>query len=283
MALSRRLPEPSSERAAEKPLLGCHPRRGHPDSHGHLELLHPLPLHVLRLAEELEALLALQVDQVEAVGPLRGAGHTAAGGASGSLAQACTSKCGVHVGVSLCACVWMCVCICTRVPARAPAQPVCLSVPPCMQVYSVCVCLCVHQYVCMCCAFLHTQLLLCKHMSTVYSYACACMCAHVCTLLACGHMPARAHGYSSLICCLCAQCTRVCACVHMCACVCSCPGLHVWGGAHARPSNKISWHPSPSRPSAPSPGTAGTAGHPDAEAPSPGSPRSGTGPRGAHP
>ena len=39
-------------------------------SHGHFKLLHPLPLGLLRLAEELEALLSLQVDQVEAVGPL---------------------------------------------------------------------------------------------------------------------------------------------------------------------------------------------------------------------
>jgi len=40
-------------------------------SHCHFKLLHPLPLHLLCLAEELEALLSLQVDQVEAVRPLQ--------------------------------------------------------------------------------------------------------------------------------------------------------------------------------------------------------------------
>lgn len=42
-------------------------------AHGHLELLHPLSFGVLRLTEELEALLAFQMDQVEAIGPLHGA------------------------------------------------------------------------------------------------------------------------------------------------------------------------------------------------------------------
>lgn len=36
-------------------------------SHCHFKLFHPLPLHLLRLAEELEALLSLEVDQVEAI------------------------------------------------------------------------------------------------------------------------------------------------------------------------------------------------------------------------
>lgn len=45
------------------------------NSHGHLELLHPLPLHVFRLAEELKALLSLEVNQVEAIGPLWGQRH----------------------------------------------------------------------------------------------------------------------------------------------------------------------------------------------------------------
>lgn len=40
-------------------------------SHGHLKLLHPFPLGVLCFTEELKALLALQVDQVEAIGPLQ--------------------------------------------------------------------------------------------------------------------------------------------------------------------------------------------------------------------
>lgn len=39
-------------------------------SHGHLKLLHPLPFHLFRLAEKLEALLALKVSEVEAVRPL---------------------------------------------------------------------------------------------------------------------------------------------------------------------------------------------------------------------
>lgn len=43
----------------------------HSCSHCHFKLLHPLPLHLLRLAEELEALLSLEVDEVEAVRPLR--------------------------------------------------------------------------------------------------------------------------------------------------------------------------------------------------------------------
>lgn len=42
-------------------------------AHGHLELLHPFSFGVLRLTEELEALLAFQMDQVEAIGPLHGA------------------------------------------------------------------------------------------------------------------------------------------------------------------------------------------------------------------
>lgn len=40
-------------------------------SHGHFKLLHPLPLHLLSLAEELEALFPLEVDQVEAIRPLQ--------------------------------------------------------------------------------------------------------------------------------------------------------------------------------------------------------------------
>jgi len=39
-------------------------------SHGHSKLLHPLPLRLLGFTKELEALLPLQVDQVEAVRPL---------------------------------------------------------------------------------------------------------------------------------------------------------------------------------------------------------------------
>lgn len=39
-------------------------------SHGHFKLLHPLPLCLLSFTKELEALLPLQVDQVEAVRPL---------------------------------------------------------------------------------------------------------------------------------------------------------------------------------------------------------------------
>jgi len=63
----RRLaPEGESERR----LLGQDTTVETHHSHGHLKLLHPLPLGLLGLAEELEALLALQVDQVEAVGPL---------------------------------------------------------------------------------------------------------------------------------------------------------------------------------------------------------------------
>lgn len=69
------------------------------DSHGHLKLLHPLPLRVLRLAEELEALLALQVDQVEAVGPLGGGGM-------------CVRICTVHSCARLCLHVHVCVCMC---------------------------------------------------------------------------------------------------------------------------------------------------------------------------
>lgn len=54
--------------ARDTPL--ARPSQGH--SHGHFKLLHPLALHLLRLAEELEALLALEVGEVEAVGPLWG-------------------------------------------------------------------------------------------------------------------------------------------------------------------------------------------------------------------
>ncbi len=39
-------------------------------SHGHVKLLHPLPLRLLSFTKELEALLPLQVDQVETVRPL---------------------------------------------------------------------------------------------------------------------------------------------------------------------------------------------------------------------
>lgn len=39
-------------------------------SHGHLKLLHPLPLGFLSFTKELEALLPLQVDQVETIRPL---------------------------------------------------------------------------------------------------------------------------------------------------------------------------------------------------------------------
>lgn len=42
-------------------------------AHGHLELLHPLSFGVFCFTEELEALLAFQMDQVEAVRPLHGA------------------------------------------------------------------------------------------------------------------------------------------------------------------------------------------------------------------
>lgn len=44
--------------------------RARPYSHGHFKLLHPLPLRLLGFTEELEALLPLQVDQVETIGPL---------------------------------------------------------------------------------------------------------------------------------------------------------------------------------------------------------------------
>lgn len=65
--------EPVSVSGHAKPARGLPPPPPAPgDSHGHLELLHPLPLHVFRLAEKLEALLPLQVDEIEAIGPLWG-------------------------------------------------------------------------------------------------------------------------------------------------------------------------------------------------------------------
>lgn len=42
-------------------------QNSHSCSHCHFKLLHPLPLHLLGLAEELEALLSLEVDEVEAI------------------------------------------------------------------------------------------------------------------------------------------------------------------------------------------------------------------------
>lgn len=94
---------------------------GHPhgpvraDSHGHLKLLHPFPLHVLCLAEKLEALLALQVNEIEAVGPLRGDGSTLGTGAGRhalTLVLGCTRT-------RVCMYTLTCTCPLTRRP-RAP-------------------------------------------------------------------------------------------------------------------------------------------------------------------
>lgn len=74
------------------------------NSHGHLELLHPLPLHVFRLAEELEALLSLEVNQVEAIGPLWGQRHAGSCHGFGHYQ--------VYTSLLLVLCMYVCACVC---------------------------------------------------------------------------------------------------------------------------------------------------------------------------
>lgn len=126
------LPSPLPERGRGKV-----PAR---NSHGHLKLLHPLPLHVLRLAEELKALLSLEVNQVEAIGPLGGQRHAGSWhgfvgtGAFWQLAWFWILP-GVHKffhWLSVCICMCLCIaCSCVYTHTLLPGcMPVCACILP---------------------------------------------------------------------------------------------------------------------------------------------------------
>lgn len=197
-------------------------------SHGHLELLHPLPLHVFCLAEELETLLPLKVNQVEAVGPLWGAGDTLAtamASGPGTCPRAPLPALCAHVSspvfthAHVCALaflqvlyVHLCIPVCAPIPlleqcalVRARANiltPACSRhvhcVPECSHVYMYCVCTCT-RVPCLCtgtgveCMHVHPCCVHCLHMcSHVYMRpacgSCGLMYLGPCLSLWCAHL-----------------------------------------------------------------------------------------------